>query len=403
MEHFAVIQALCRAALSNSSSSAVQKQVERLRDALRADGDTRDAGALDSLLSSTDRTASMSPSRIVRSGTVAISSGEELSARTILPVDKETSSPLAEIHYPGDVADPPILDAQVSAAVQSLLHEWQHIEMLESIGVAPSRSCLIYGAPGTGKTRLAMWMAGELGLPVVLARLDGLISSFLGTTARNVSALFAFANRYRCVLLLDEFDAIAKLRDDPQEVGEIKRVVNAVLQNLDTRRPIGLTIGITNHESLLDRAIWRRFESQLSIPRPTYDARVVIAQSYAGPVNLPGVLVRIIAWLTEGATGADIEMLIKSLKKEYVLAKPNETRAPLDSVLQFLSLHSGRIADDKREILRLPSEELARRLIQDANLGFDQNDLALAFGRDKATISRWMKRPKLRRLTKPEQ
>ena len=401
MEHFAIIQALCRAALA-TPTAAVQKQVERLRDSLLADGASREAAALDSLLSSAQKTASMSPSRIVRSDSLAVSTGEELSARTIVPVDKETSNPLAEIHYPGEVASPPILDGQVRSAVDSLLHEWKHIEMLQSIGVSPSRSCLIYGAPGTGKTRLAMWIAGELGMPVVLARLDGLISSFLGTTARNVSSLFGFANRYRCVLLLDEFDAIAKLRDDPQEVGEIKRVVNAVLQNLDARRSIGLTIGITNHEALLDRAIWRRFESQLSIPRPIFDARVAIANSYAAPVDLSPIILRIIAWITEGATGADIEMLVKSLKKERVLAEPGETRAPLDSILQFLSLHSGRIAEDKRDILRLPPDELAHRLINDPNLGFDQNDLALVFGRDKATISRWMRRPTSKRTSKPE-
>ena len=81
-------------------------------------------------------------------------------------------------------------------------------------------------------------------------KLDGLVSSFLGTTARNIGNLFAFANRHRCILLLDEFDAIAKVRDDPQEVGEIKRVVNALLQNLDTRRDVGFTIGITNHPKL---------------------------------------------------------------------------------------------------------------------------------------------------------
>src|SRR5207247_10685382 len=104
----------------------------------------------------------------------------------------------------------------------------------------------------TGKTRLARWMAAQLELPILLARMDGLVSSFLGTTARNIGNLFGFANRYRCLLLLDEFDALAKLRDDPQEVGEIKRVVNALLQNLDARSDLGLTIGITNHPKLLD-------------------------------------------------------------------------------------------------------------------------------------------------------
>src|SRR6188768_626714 len=124
-------------------------------------------------------------------------------------------------------------------------------------------------------------------MPVVLARLDGLISSYLGTTARNIAIMFAFAARYRCVLLLDEFDAIAKVRDDPQEVGEIKRVVNALLQNLDSRREVGFTIGITNHPRLLDSAVWRRFEIQLEIPRPDFAMRLALAKAFMVPVKAP--------------------------------------------------------------------------------------------------------------------
>lgn len=80
-------------------------------------------------------------------------------------------------------------------------------------------------------------------LPLIVARLDGLISSFLGTTARNISNLLTFANRYKCVFLLDEFDAVTKLRDDPHELGEIKRVVNTLLQCIDSRADIGLING----------------------------------------------------------------------------------------------------------------------------------------------------------------
>ncbi|WP_416193505.1 AAA family ATPase [Nitrobacter sp. TKz-YC01] len=139
---------------------------------------------------------------------------------------------------------------------------------------------MIYGAPGTGKTRLAYWIARKLDMPILLVKLDGLVSSFLGTTARNIGNLFTFANRYRCVLLLDEFDAIEKVRDDPQEVGEIKRVVNALLQNLDVRQNIGFTIGITNHSKLLDPAVWRRFEIQLEIPKPDFEVRKAIAEYF---------------------------------------------------------------------------------------------------------------------------
>ena len=141
--------------------------------------------------------------------------------------------------------------------------EWAKVDALRAMGVEPSRSCLLYGPPGTGKTLTALMLARRLGLPVVNARIDGLVSSFLGTTARNIANLFDFANRYRCVLLLDEFDALAKMKDDPHELGEIKRVVNTLLQNLDARKGIGLTIAITNHEGLLDTAVWRRFENHI--------------------------------------------------------------------------------------------------------------------------------------------
>ena len=120
---------------------------------------------------------------------------------------------------------------------------------------------------------LARYIADQLGLPCVEARLDGLMSSFLGTTARNIGALFDFANRYRCVLFLDEFDAVAKARDDAQEVGEIKRVVDTLLQSLDSRNGTGITLAATNHEHLLDSAVWRRFDSRIEIKAPDAEAR----------------------------------------------------------------------------------------------------------------------------------
>jgi SpoVK/Ycf46/Vps4 family AAA+-type ATPase len=222
---------------------AVRKQVERLRDALLKDGDRNSASALTSLLTAAERTKEIAPSKLSRSRVQM--AGEALIRSTPLPVDRETSAPLAEVIFPGDTpASRPIFDETVSEAIGTIVEEWVNVDALSAIDIRPSKTCLIYGAPGTGKTRLAIWMAKELDLPVVLVKLDGLMSSFLGTTSRNIGNLFQFVNRHRCVLLLDEFDAIAKLRDDPQEVGEIKRVVNALLQNLDTRRDVGLTIGI---------------------------------------------------------------------------------------------------------------------------------------------------------------
>ena len=112
------------------------------------------------------------------------------------------------------------------------------------------------------------------------------MSSFLGTTARNIGALFDFANRYRCVLFLDEFDAVAKARDDVQEIGEIKRVVNTLLQSLDARNGSGITIAATNHEHLLDAAVWRRFDTRIELPKPEPEAREHLLTTFLAPIKL---------------------------------------------------------------------------------------------------------------------
>lgn len=385
MDHFPIIQALCRAAVPNASP-AVRKQIERLRDALKKDGETKQASALTTILNNAERSREIAPSRIERSK--ALVSGEDLSKNTPLPVDRETAAPLAEIIFPDATDDnPPIFDERISDAIASVVDEWSNMEALFDVGVHPSLTCLIYGAPGTGKTRLALWMARRLDLPVVLVRLDGLVSSFLGTTARNIGNLFTFANRFRCVLLLDEFDAIAKLRDDPQEVGEIKRVVNALLQNLDSRRGVGLTIGITNHPKLLDPAVWRRFEVQLEIPRPEFGVRKAIAESFSAPVAIPDSHLKLIAWFTEGATGAEIEALVRTYKKATAVTG-DQARELLDTLRQFATLNAARVHTERRELLFGATGRLFRALRDDRSVNLSMADIGEIAGKDKSTVSR---------------
>jgi SpoVK/Ycf46/Vps4 family AAA+-type ATPase len=366
--------------------------VERLRDALQGEGLKDEAARFTELLSGPARVAELAPSRIVRSA-AALQAGEQLTRNTPLPVDRETGTALAEIIFPDHEVESPVLGEELSAAVQSIQDEWKHADMLESAGVAALRSLLIYGAPGTGKTQLALAMAAELELPAVVARLDGLVSSFLGTTSRNIGALFQFAARYRCVLLLDEFDAIGKLRDDPHEMGEIKRVVNTLLQNLDGRSRLGFTIGITNHEQLLDPAVWRRFEAQLAIPRPAFGARLAIVRRYMGPLGSPERADRLLAWATEGASGADIEQICRSLRKRLLVGASQANEQPLlEALRSFLPVHAGRLERSRVELLGRPIEEVIPALVADTTLGLSRADLAQLAGRDPATIGRWVQR-----------
>jgi len=346
---------------------------------------------LSQLLSHTARSSPMAPSRLVRSRAI-YGAGEVLTPQVVMPVDRETAAPLATVTFPIDIPkDPPIFGAPLQMAVTELVEEWTQRAILERQQVEIARSCLVYGAPGTGKTRLALWMCHQLGLPAITARLDGLVSSFLGTTSRNIGALFAFASRYQCVLLLDEFDAIAKVRDDPQEVGEIKRVVNTLLQNLDERRNVGFTIGITNHEMLLDSAVWRRFDTQLQVPRPDFDARLAVVRRYVLPLVLDDIEVRFIAWITEGASGADIETLVNSIKKAMILnsdGKPEPEIIPI--VQRILIQQSRRFGSERTAALQLDAAALSKQLLQVRDLAYSQSDLATLFRRNKATVSRWV-------------
>ncbi len=389
MEYFTIIQALCRSALSNPSNAIVH-QIERLKAAFEKDGHHKEAKALGSLLTLVDKSCDMAPSRIERS--FVMHGGEELTYKTPLPVDRETSTPLAEIIFSNELpSEAPLFEQNVASAIDSILNEWKHYGELFDIQAQPSRSCLIYGAPGTGKTHLAMWIAKQIGIPIVMARLDGLMSSFLGTTSRNIGNLFAFAAKYRCILLLDEFDSIAKLRNDPQEVGEIKRVVNTLLQHLDARKKIGFTIGITNHEGLLDPAIWRRFDVQIEIPKPSPEVMFSVIKKFLSPVVLSDTELSFLAWSIEDASGADAESLAKWLKKSYVL---NPDKNLVDMVRRFALLNSGRINLKRKNILANYDEELAPALLSDTRFAFKQKDVASLLGTTPSAISKQLSKIK---------
>jgi SpoVK/Ycf46/Vps4 family AAA+-type ATPase len=386
MNHFHIVQALCRAALANPTD-AVRKQIERLSNALKEDGDDKGAKSLNALLASSHKSVDMAPSRIQTSRTFVI--GEELTKNTPIPVDKETSSPLAEIRFPDELpSEPPIFNESITQGIESVLNEWRHFDKLNEIKADPIRSCLIYGAPGTGKTQLALWMARQLNLPVVLVRLDGMISSFLGTTSRNIGNLFAFAARYRCVLLLDEFDAIAKLRNDSQEIGEIKRVVNTLLQNLDSRKTLGFTIGITNHEVLLDPAVWRRFEVQIEIPKPSFDDLVKILSKDIQPLEMDNNSINFLAWCLEGSSGADAEMMSRWIKKWHVMSTGNDKKNLLEGIRQFALMNTGRIAKNKKLSI-MGSQDMFIKELQDFDrYDFKKKDVAAILDIDPSALSR---------------
>src|SRR5687768_13509626 len=153
-------------------------------------------------------------------------------------------------------------------AFAGLLEEFRHGDRLRRHGLEVRSKLLFCGPPGCGKTITAEAFAFELALPLFVAKLDAVISSFLGETATNLRKVFEAAADQPSVLFLDEFDALARARSDSSEHNELRRVVNSLLQMIDRHKAKGFLIAATNLEESLDSAIWRRFDEVILFDLP---------------------------------------------------------------------------------------------------------------------------------------
>jgi len=184
------------------------------------------------------------------------------------PVDQESRLDIADVFVPGEEIGKIVLTRQVRQKVTEFVNTIKHKSELRGAGLTTPSTLLLYGAPGGGKTSIAKMISVETGLPLVIARFDAIVSSLLGNTAKNIRKIFEFADKKPCILFLDEFDAIAKARDDQYELGELKRVINSLIQNIDQFAQENILIAATNHQELLDRAIWRRFNNIIEVGYP---------------------------------------------------------------------------------------------------------------------------------------
>lgn len=299
------------------------------------------------------------------------------------PVDADEGMALVQAENVED-ACPPVLPETLERRIQQFVCERRESSKLLSEGFLPPGSVLLTGAPGTGKTMLARWFANQLELPFVTLDLATTISSFLGKTGFNLRRTLDYARARPCVLLLDEFDAIAKRRDDDSEVGELKRIVNVLLKELEDWPINSVLIAATNHPELLDRAIQRRFDLKLDLPLPGETERVEILRRAAARFNdeIPLSLMAAFAKCLEGVSGSDLhQMMVASVRQHLVSNAP---------------LVRGLVEDLGRRIAEPCSNQNFGGLIREFNHavdgGYTVRELAQLFDRSASTIQHHLKK-----------
>ena len=234
-----------------------------------------------------------------------------------LPVDSKSRLPLVEERPWQDT--PVFLCAEAYRIFHDFLTDAQHVDELNAKGLASPLCILLSGPPGTGKTLLATHVAAQLSRRFYVVRLDSVISSLLGDTAKNIRSVFDFVPSQNAVLLLDEMDAVAKLRDDRYELGELKRVVNTVIQGLDSLDSHTVVIAATNHPHLLDPAIWRRFPYKIELGNPDAKVRQDLWAHFLFEDQDESNMSELLASFSEGLTGADIETISLTARRHALL------------------------------------------------------------------------------------
>jgi SpoVK/Ycf46/Vps4 family AAA+-type ATPase len=237
------------------------------------------------------------------------------------------STPRRELHELIEVFQPKIrmadmvLSPVVKESLDRLLNEQQKWEMLRKHNLSPRRKLLLVGPPGTGKTMTAQAIAGELGIAVYIIRLDGLMSKFMGESIAKLRLIFDAMQDHRAVYLFDEFDSIGSHRNQGQDVGEVKRVLNSFLINIEKDHSNSIIVAATNLPDALDKALFRRFDDVVRYPLPEAEQIVdIIRKSTRGFSFTKKVNLQHLAELARGLSNSDIAKSCEETIKEMILS-----------------------------------------------------------------------------------
>lgn len=254
-------------------------------------------------------------------------------ATQAMPVDDESRLSLLKVFKDAPTKDAPLLSSDVDDVLGQLIAERRQSDRLRAIGLAPTRSAIFVGPPGVGKTLTARWLAAQLKVPLYVLDLTAVMSSLLGKSGVNLRTAIDFAKREPCVLLLDEIDAIAKRRSDDTDVGELKRLVTVILQEVDEWPSSSVLLAATNHPELIDPALWRRFDLVVQFKAPNAQDVKEAVKRFLGPdYPLFARWIDILVFAFAGYSFSDIERDVQRFRRAVALG----TSTDADLVEDFM-------------------------------------------------------------------
>lgn len=237
-----------------------------------------------------------------------------------IPRDSDKGFPLLEIKQYNDNWEKLVLSPEIKNQLEQIVKEFRDSDILSTYNLTYKRKILLCGKPGTGKTFSVQVFSSLLNLPVVYVRFDSIISSFLGETAANLRKVFDYIEHGTWTVLFDEFDIIGKNRNDNHEHGEIKRVVNNFLQMVDNFKGDSIVFAATNHQNMLDPAIWRRFDDVIYYELPGFENRKILFEQYLKPINKSqDIDIAMAAKKSENLSPADIKMIAEEAIKSTII------------------------------------------------------------------------------------
>jgi SpoVK/Ycf46/Vps4 family AAA+-type ATPase len=298
-----------------------------------------------------------------------------------VPVDTDTRLHLVRQDDSPFLAVDPIFEDQVGDRLAALVEERRRGDLLAAEGLLPSKSALFVGPPGVGKSLAARWLARELDVPLLTLDLSAVMSSFLGRTGTNVRRVLDYARQFSCVLLLDELDAVAKRRDDVTEIGELKRLVTVLLQEVDDWPGTSVLLAASNHPTLLDPAVWRRFDLVIDFPLPE---RVQLKQAvslFLAHPDVPDELITVLAEVMVGASYNDVERAMLSIRRDSAI----NGRPVVDGLQRMVQDHCKALTTQQRV-------KIAAMLVETGQL--TQRKASEVTGVSRDTIRRHITSPK---------